>query len=710
MGILSGRPALPIAEATEARPEAALETGAFDPHQRWSRLVGGGDGIVYAVQADGALYWYRHRGWATGAFDWANQGSGLLIGSGWQDFVTVLGDLNGVLYGVRADGTVLYYQRLVTNLDTGAGSWANNGTGVVVGTGFNAFPRIFGGPGGVIWCVDANGILYRSRRINGTFETPQALGDGFNVARYLFSDTANVIYAVSGTGALTWFRYRDGSGWANNGQPIAIGDNDWFELFRRDLFAGGGNGAVYLIRIDHSTVPGDDGDLVELRLTNHETVDTDGGPRWINNGTGIVVGHGFTVERSAGLQGYPQQQSVPAGGRVSIAVSTAFSTVTAQLVRVAPGGDTPEAVTGTTTVTGGLQMVGANYRSAGCGWTERYAADIPATWPSGVYAARLTGRYGRVQHIPFVVRPAAPAQKIAVVLPTNTYHAYNGWSGHDQYSEGQAGVRRVISFLRPSYTWLIAPKGQYDLELYSDLELLRWLSAEQVGFDCYTDHDLHTGGWLEDYSAVVLGSHPEYFSMAMRTNLAGYLAAGGSVIATGGNQIYERAEFDAAGTTLTFRAADGSRDLFLDHYDLPESQLLGVNFEYDGWMTFAPYRVLRDHPFLAGTGLTVGSEFGAHGRNGAASAWEFDTLQGLDGEVPPSGVIAQGTNPTDRAGAAMACKELPGGGFVFSASSLTFNGAVRVDPVVAQVLRNVVDRALSRPAPAHSAAAAAARE
>ncbi|GAB3147607.1 hypothetical protein GCM10027258_41260 [Amycolatopsis stemonae] len=707
MGFLTGREELPISEAEVPKgyrranevPAAAAAAVASDPHQRWSRFVGGGDGILYGVQSDGALYWYRHRGWSTAAFDWAGGGFGVQIGSGWQDFTTVLGDTNGVLYGVRGDGTVLYYQRIVSDLETGAGTWANGGTGVVVGTGFNAFPRIFGGPGGVIWCVDADGVLYRSRRISGTFETPQPLGGGFNVARYLFADTGNVIYAVGGTGALTWFRYRDGVGWANNGTPIVIGDSDWFELIRRDLFAGVANGAVYLVRIDHSTVPGDDGDLIELRMTNFQTVDTDGGARWINNATGKLVGQGFTIERSAGLQGYPQRQSVPAGGRVSVALSTAFTSVSAQVVRVVPGGDTPTAVTGTTTVTGGLQALPSNYRSAGCGWAERYGVTIPADWPSGVYSAQFTGRYNRVQHIPFVVRPAAPAKKIAVVLPTNTYHAYNGWGGHDQYSEGQDGVQRVISFLRPSYDWLIAPKGQYDNELWSDLELLRWLSGEQIGFDCYTDYDLHTGGWLRSYSAIVLGAHPEYFSLAMRTNLAGYLAAGGSVIATGGNQIYERAEFNADGTALTFRAADGSRDLFLDHYNLPESQLLGVNFEYEGWMTFAPYRVLHDHPFLAGTGLSVGSEFGAHGRNGAASAWEFDTLQGFDGEVPPAAVIAQGTNPTDRAGAAMVCKELPGGGFVFSTSSLTFNGAIRVDPVVQQLLRNVFARAVSRPAP-----------
>ncbi|MDI5975709.1 N,N-dimethylformamidase beta subunit family domain-containing protein [Amycolatopsis magusensis] len=702
MGMLSGREPLPIIEAEPpARPAGALAAaGTFDPRQRWSRLVGGGDGIIYAVQADGLLYWYRHRGWATASSDWANEGIGVHIGSGWQDFVTVLGDVDGVLYGVRGDGDVLAYQRVVTDMDTGAGYWTGNGTGVVVGTGFAAFPRIFGGPGGVIWCVDADGVLYRSRRPSGGhFATPVPLADGFNVPRYLFSDVGNVIYTVSGTGGLTWFRYRDGVGWANGGQPFQIGDNDWFELFRRDLFAGCGNGGLYFVRIDLATVPGDDETLVELRLTNHQSVDTDGGPQWINNATGVIVGHGFTVERSVGLQGYPRRQSVPTGGRASFALSTAFSSVSAEIVRVTPGGDTPEPVTARTTVTGGLQMLAADYRSAGCGWDERYGAEIPADWPSGVYAARFTGDFGRVQHVPFVVRPAAPEQKIAVVLPSNTYHAYNGWGGHDQYSVGQDGVRRVFTFLRPSYNWLIASKGQYDVDLFSDLELLRWLSTEEIGVDCYTDHDLHTGGWLSAYNAIVLGGHPEYWSMTMRAHLAGYLAAGGSVIGTGGNQLYERAEFDADGTTLTFRAANGSRDLLLNNYDLPASQLLGVNYEHQGWMTFAPYRVLREHPFLAGTGLGVGETFGASGRNGAASAWEFDTLQGFDGEASPEEVFAQGTNPTDSGGAAMVCKELPGGGFVFSASSLTFNGAIRVDAVIQRLLRNVFDRALERSTP-----------
>lgn len=695
MGVLTGRRELPVHVPAVVIPRAeTVAAGVFDPHQRWSRLVGGGDGIVYAVQADGRLFWYRHRGWPTGAYDWSN-GTGTEIGSGWHEFVTVLADVDGELYGVHGNGDVLRFKRVVTDPNTGEGHW-ESGTGTKVGSGFDRFPRVFGGPDGVIWGVDAGGLLYRSWNDAGTLTPPQQVGSGFNVPRYLMADTGGVIYAVDGTGALTWFRYLGDAGWANNGRPIEIGDHDWFELIRRELFAGCGNGAIYLIRIDHAQTPGDDETLVWLRLANHRTVDVDGGARWLDAGNGVVVGRGFTVERSAALQGYPQRPSVVAGERAGIALSTTFPSLDAQLVRVAPGEGTPTPVTDPRGVQGTFQRLPENYRSAGCGWAQSVAFDIGTESPSGVYAVRFTAPHGRTQHVPLVVRPGEPTERIAVVLPTNTYNAYNGWGGHDQYSEGQAGVRRTVTLLRPSYDQAIAPKGQYDVELYSDLVLLTWMTGQGLGYDCYTDTDLHGGGWLTDYQAVVLGTHPEYFSFTMRANLAGYLDAGGCVIATGANQIYERAEFTDDLGALVFRAADGSRDLYLDHYGLPASQLLGANYEPQGWMTFAPYRVHNDHPVLQGTGLTIGATFGAAGRNGPASGWEFDTLQGFDGEARAEEVIAQGENPTSHGGAVMLLRENPGGGFVFSASSLSFNGALPSDPAMSRLLRNVFDLALTR--------------
>src|SRR5262249_58403287 len=47
-------------------------------------------------------------------------------------------------------------------------------------------------------------------------------------------------------------------------------------------------------------------------------------------------------------------------------------------------------------------------------------------WPSGLYFVRVRAVDGRVGYAPFVVRPRVLGQShIAVVLPTNTWQAYN---------------------------------------------------------------------------------------------------------------------------------------------------------------------------------------------------------------------------------------------------------------------------------------------
>jgi hypothetical protein len=106
---------------------------------------------------------------------------------------------------------------------------------------------------------------------------------------------------------------------------------------------------------------------------------------------------------------------------------------------------------------------------------------------------------------------------------------------------------------------------------------------------------------------------------------------------------------------------------------------------------------------LAGTGLKVGDTFGHIGHNGAASGWETDRITGnVKDQAQPNQVIAVGTN-TDRhhrhnVGAAMIMAPRPNGGFVFSASSISFNGALASDPAISTILHNVFTAALN-PAP-----------
>lgn len=49
------------------------------------------NGVIYGIEADGDLLWYRHEGRSDGTARWANRGSGRKVGNGW--------DFEHVFYG-----------------------------------------------------------------------------------------------------------------------------------------------------------------------------------------------------------------------------------------------------------------------------------------------------------------------------------------------------------------------------------------------------------------------------------------------------------------------------------------------------------------------------------------------------------------------------------------------------------------------------------
>ncbi|MFG2059050.1 N,N-dimethylformamidase beta subunit family domain-containing protein [Micromonospora sp. NPDC048930] len=676
--------AAPAVLAIDPAPAEAA-TPSYDPEQRFIQLVGGGNGVIYAIQADGSLLWYRHSGWQTAASGWAS-GSGRKIGTGWNQFVTVLGSTDGSLYGVRADGTIHLHHYICTDLTTGAGYWTG---GRQIGTGFARFPRVFGFDG-AIYGVDAKGDLYGYRyiRSTGRWNGGTRIDVGRDFTSYqLQADASGVIYGWR-FGEIFWFQHLGRGLWAQ-GSGFRVGSG-FTELALNGLvFAG--QGTLYGVRPSDSTKRAV-GSLVAYRLSNWATAGTDRKATWVNGGAGRAVSSGFTVQSRASLQGYAQTPSLSPGQTLRVAVSTTFPSVTASVVRVAPSTGGPVVVKDATTVTGKLQLLPAGYLHSGCGWSDSYQVSIPADWPSGLYAVRLEGPYQLRRHVPFVVRPQQPTNDIAFLMPSNTYHAYNTWGGHYQYCGDMTGVR-TFSLRRPSTEWNIEATGSLEHTMWSDVMLLRWMARQGLAFDCYDDADLHASGdWLSSYKALVLGSHPEYWSEAMRQHLADYQAGGGRVIYAGGNGIYERVSFSDDGSAISFRTAEGKRDTF-NALGLPASQLLGVNYTSASWFTFAPYAVVRDHPLLAGTRLTAGSQFGSKGYNGGASGWEVDTLLGFTAEATAEEVIARGQNVGG--GAAMIFAEKPNGGFVFSASSISFAGALDSDPDLSTIFRNVFDLALA---------------
>lgn len=671
----------------------------FDPAQRFVRLVAAGGGVIYAVQADGTLRWYRHAGWTTGGTSWAN-GTGREIGTDWHVFRAVLAGAEGQLYTVSGDGTVRWWRYDLADPDGGDGDGAwHPESGAVVHTGFDAYPRVFGGYDDTLYGVAVDGTLWWHRYEAGDGSAGagawaaggvgQPIGHGFGRFPQLAAAPSGVVFGAEIAGAFSWWRYLAGDGsngpgaWARGGTRTDIGSGWATESMRE--WTVGADGEIYTIALDTGAVPDMDHVLRWYRLTNFLTVDQGGvSANWAQPAGGVSIGQGFTVEEGAALQGYAEEQSVAPGDTAQVAVSTTFDSYDIRVRRLVPA---PAVVRRVSTITPGPgpAILPPGYRSGGCGWPVVLSVPVPGTWTSGLYDFELTGPQGLHRHAIFVVRPGAPANDLLVVVPTYTYNAYNYWGGHDQYSDGQPGVRRTFSFHRPSTAAEVDPTGAVSHLLQSDLMLLRWITDEGVGYDCVADSDVDGAGadLLHSYRAVLLCTHPEYVSDAMRAAFVDFTGNGGRLVYTGGNGFYERVVPSADGSALTFRRRDGSRDIYAEDGS-PEDELLGVDFAPDGFLTFSGYRVTDPgHPFLAGTGVTAGDVFGSTSANVAASGWETD-------RVPPGGaadVFAEGEQPF---GAQMCRFDHPGGGWTFAAASLCFNGALDEDAVVAGILRNVL--------------------
>ena len=113
-------------------------------------------------------------------------------------------------------------------------------------------------------------------------------------------------------------------------------------------------------------------------------------------------------------------------------------------------------------------------------------------WESGVYFSRLTSR-GHVGYAPFVVRPRRLGEhRVAVVVPTNTWAAYNfrdvdgNGVGDTWYADSSIGV---VDLQRPFLNRGVPPHfGGYDLGF------LRWFAQTGKEADFFSDSDLERIG------------------------------------------------------------------------------------------------------------------------------------------------------------------------------------------------------------------------
>jgi hypothetical protein len=291
---------------------------------------------------------------------------------------------------------------------------------------------------------------------------------------------------------------------------------------------------------------------------------------------------------------------------------------------------------------------------------------------------------------------------VAVLASTNTWLAYNDWGGASLYryhiDDGLGkGEASNVHMQRPNPAATTA--GDDGHLANAEKHVLRWLEQNEVDYDLYADIDLHEApDLLAQYHTLLINTHSEYWTEGMHTGLENFMDAGGNLVYLSGNGLYWKVEIN--GQQLEVRRNNASHSLSGESGGLwrdcgrPEVKLLGVR--YSAWAgvlsTYKPYKVISpQHWIFQGTGVRKGSLIGKAGVNrGGASGWEVDTI---DRHNKPAGLVhlAKGTNPW-RCGADMTYFERTGGGAVFSVGSITFGGSLLIDPVLSQMLRNVLAR------------------
>ncbi len=396
-----------------------------------------------------------------------------------------------------------------------------------------------------------------------------------------------------------------------------------------------------------------------------------------------------------------------------------------------------------------------DYTQTGVNWNRTGYGD-PALWVtaperSGLYYLWARTPSGKSFSFPWVVAPASPKAKIAVLASTNTWNAYNNFGGRsnyinadrlpetptvnarldlDRYQHPTAfGTWKPrdreympLSFDRPEpHNHILEPgevtdpvQGRVQCgQAPGEWRLLGWLEREGFDYDYYAEAQLHDGTLpLDSYKIVILSIHPEYWTREMYFALKRWVfERGGRLMYLAGNGLNCEVVFGADGTMrclshlnslhgeLGGHSEDGSVEYESRMHRTLESEasLLGVVCTAAGLMTAAPYEV-KDavHWVFDGAGVRNGDLFGEHTLHervpGGASGHETDKISASS--PANTQLLAKGIN-ADGGGGDVVVHEPAGGGAVFSVGSMTWVPALLVDRVISRVTRNVIERFLA---------------
>lgn len=387
-----------------------------------------------------------------------------------------------------------------------------------------------------------------------------------------------------------------------------------------------------------------------------------------------------------------------------------------------------------------------DYTQTGAQWNKfGYSSPVhkqymTAPERSGLYYFHAETDTGKFFSFPWVVAPAKPQAKTAVLMSDMNWNAYNNFGGRSNYIHphgllpaptlnARLELPRYtdpehinyggteydpLSFDRPEpinhvprdtqATDPIAGRAPCHIAP-TEWRCLAWLQREGFDYDVWSESQLHFDELdLTQYKVLILGPHPEYWSVKMYERVKKWVfEEGGRLMYLGGNGLNCEVEFLDRQTAI-YRNEDarelrdeskGLESRFHQRHE-SEANLLGVVYDERGIMTAAPYEVVDDaHWVFAGTGLKNGDIFGTESLHervpGGASGHETDKRS--KSSPPDTRLLARGLN-ADGGGAEMCLHVTPHGGAVFATGSICWIASLLVDGGVSSVTANVLRRFL----------------
>lgn len=349
----------------------------------------------------------------------------------------------------------------------------------------------------------------------------------------------------------------------------------------------------------------------------------------------------------------------------------------------------------------------------GFNWIPSFVVDT-SSYETGIYLVEMISKSnGGFWQIPFIVKPET-APKIAFIASSYTWYAFNSFAGKSFYADSEtSGENTAYNNALDSVLMNIGlPKTSIKLPINRPLKSENFISdtlpetthhshqlraswmlpafaeAHSIQLGFYADEDFNANSSLMNSEIIVFDAHTEYWSNAMIAAYEKFIKKGGKVIFAGGNPAFKLVAIDETQISLV-SDIDAS---------LREKMTGAVNTGVSNPM-YSPFQVLKpDHWVFSGTNLKEGATFGLVSSNHnpdsinqGASGWEAD--QG-SAESADFTILAAGKNT--KFPSHMLFKQTQEGGWIFSAGSIVFGGALFSDPVCEKIMLNLLDTKKSK--------------